>query len=809
MDQLLEKASGIHRQKDRHIRDRLSLPRTQSNKREFREQGCGKNAISGREISARHAGAYAAGEGMVRGLHHPVPQRPVRRASGRWLVWLAAAVLGAPGWAAAAESVLDQAAALQAAGRLDEALDVLRVESREIKRVEGDNSPRLLAVNDLAAAILIDKGSLDTAAALLAKTIATREDLVAAGRTEQGPALGRSLLLLARLETSSKRLPVAANAARRALLLFGSATPLTEADLTRGREAVESTTEAIASLLGDAAEATRSARDEAAAACASLGMFSEAIEQRRKSLDGLLSAGGTEAAVLVGSSERLGGLMLVAGRSEEAIGIIEQVTAAISPARPEEATAMRRLRGELQFAADQLVLAAESFREALELESAVKKPAVVMVASDQLRGLLVALERNPEAGLPEWFDAAVKTLEKPPPTEVSAAIAGLVAASRSQEAIGNSGAAVEPLGRALMLANSPKSADAGRAAEVSARLAAVQLAAGDSPAARKGAERALPAAAAALGPGSAWVGVLRVMLADALAREGEIERAVTLANEAATYGLARPDAEWERRLTAAYDRLAATKGHEDLRERYLAMRARQFGPQHPHSAAAWSGFGVARLAAGDWPAAANCFAGAAAIQQASLGDDHPDTAASIVLLAHAERAAGKGSQAVETATRGLAAWERAAGRDHPGTLWAADVLVAASMQAGDNKGVVDLLERLSGTDALDPVRRASHLARLADLTAAADKARAKRLLAEAMQLPCWQTDADLDPASRRRLAFTAALAAHAYSAVGDPAAAKDSLQRARGLALQAQNPKELLDRVEQLASRGDQPVQHR
>jgi len=262
--------------------------------------------------------------------------------------------------------------------------------------------------------------------------------------------------------------------------------------------------------------------------------------------------------------------------------------------------------------------------------------------------------------------------------------------------------------------------------------------------------------------------------------------------------------------TAAYDRLAAAApppadGQRDLRERYLSARADQFGDRHPHLAAASGLFGAARLAAGDWGKAVDFFSRSLDVARASLGGEHPDVAAGLVLLAHAQRAAGDSERAVKTAEQGLAAWERIAGPDHPGTLSAAEVLVAARMQARQPEGVAELLERLSAADSIDdPARRAAHLVRLAELTAGRDKPRAKTLLQEAMQLPCWQAEAGVDQAGRRRLAFTAALAAHAFTTVGDTAAATDALRRARGLALQAENPKPLLDRVELLATRGDQ-----
>lgn len=748
------------------------------------------------------------------GSRHPCRTGIARTASRRRALLRAALVVAAAAWgwvagafATAAEPALQKAAALRAEGRFDEALEVLRIESREIKAADGDESPRLLPVNDLAAEILLDSGDLKTASVLLDKTIAARRKLVDAGRVEQSSPLGGSLLALARLEMAAKNPPAAVDAARRALILFGGMPDRDAEGIVRSRDALQKAVNALDAMLGSDADATREARDKAATAFVPLGMLTEAIEERKRNLSSLVSKGGVDAEAIREATVQLGQLMMMAGRADEALPIVEQSLGALGPDHPREATALRRLLGDLQLAADKLVLAEGSFALVQEAARTDGKPAPFTEAGDRLRGLLVAARRGGVDRLPDWFEPTVKSMVKPPPSDVPAAIAGLVLASRVQEALANPAAAVESLTRALALASAVKPPDAAQVADLSGRLAAAHLDSGNLPVARKTAEQALAVAERDLGPGDARVGFLRILLADALLRAGETNKAVALTLEALQPGLPRPDEAWEERATAIYDRLAAGAGRNDLREQYVAARAGQFGADHPFVALACRLFGAARLAAGDWPAAVEFVSRALDLQQASLGDEHPEVAASLVLLAHAQYMAGESKRAVETAGRGLAAWERAAGADHPGALSAADVLVAAKVRAGDTAGVVDLLERLCAPDVVrDPADRAGYLVRLADLTAARDRVRAKKFLDEALQLPCWQAAAAASPAIRLRLAFTAALAAHAFRTTGDSAAATEAVQRARQLALLQEDSKAVLDRIEQLAARGEQPA---
>ena len=398
-------------------------------------------------------------------------------------------------------------------------------------------------------------------------------------------------------------------------------------------------------------------------------------------------------------------------------------------------------------------------------------------------------------------------------TSPSSTLPGLVLAATVKQEMGDLAGAAELLGRGLTLANAMKPPDGGLIAEFSGRLAAVQIAAGNAVIARKTAKPALAAAAAErlVGPGSAQAGFLRIALADALARsetqsETQSEtksEASALVTTACGRGLPRPDDTWEAMATKVCDRLASADGTSDLREQYLAARARQFGANHAHVVSACGLFGAARLAAGDWTAAADFFQRALDLD---INHGSPETAANLVLLARACQAAGEPTRALETAQRGLAAWEKVAGADHPGTLEAADALLSAKLQAGDAEGVTELLERLCATDAIDdPTRRAAHLVRLADLTVAQDKRRSQDLLRKAFQLPCWQDGFDGGVAPTQRLAFTAALAAHAATAAGDTTTATQMLQRARRLVMEAEDSTALLERIERVAARGGRP----
>lgn len=718
--------------------------------------------------------------------------------------WLAVILVAGSGLVAGADEVatpLEKAAALRSAGSLEEALDVLRTESREIKRIEGEQSTRLLPINELAADILVDQGKLETAATLLDKSLSAREKLAAGGKAEEQAALAQTLLVVARLRMAEKRFPDAVAAARRALASVARVLGPADERAATARKALQAAVTALDELLGPTDPATIAARTEAAAGFVSSGMLADAIDQRRAILTGVASGPGADADETASARHALCRLLLAAGRGDEAVAIVEKATSD-DPATLGE----RRFLGELQIATDRLIAADATIEAVLEATRSPAIPNSVDGASDRLNQLLIAVRRGRAAGFPDWYEPALKLLVKPQPTDTPAAISALERAGDIALLLGKPAVAIESFTRALGLAETARPPSPAAIAERSARLAAAHLAAGDALAARKKADPALQAADAALGPGDPHVAELRVVLAEACRREDETERAVALAAAALEHGLPRPSQAWEEAVTAIYDRMPPQEGDESWPTRFAAARARQFGDGHPHVGMAWCLFGTARLAAGDWSSAASYLSRAVSLQEAALGDGSPDVAATLTLLAQAERAGGDPKRAAETAARAVAAWERSAGPTDPGTLAAIDVLVAARIEAGESNGVEPLLERLcSAGKSIDPVLRAGHLVRLADITARRDKSKAAAGLEEALALPCW-ADESLTDADRKRLAFTAARAARAYGLIGDQAAGQDALRKARSLALSVDGAKDVLERIEQLAAGGTEPA---
>lgn len=736
--------------------------------------------------------------------------RPVRGGMSRLLrVLLAAAMASAalgpvaPAVETVDRSPLDEAEALRAAGRYDEALDVLRIESREVKQSEGDEAPQLLAINDLAAEILIDMGRLDNAENLLEKTIAAREQ-AAAGRPDEAVGIARSLLSLARLHLVAKRFPEAIEAARRSLSVADQTAGPSSDSVARACDALERIADALDKLLGPADPATLAARRELLAIFGSLGMTDAAIAAQQQIVSGLKARDGGDPTDVLTAASDLAEMLVTAGFPDQAIDMLDGVlsSSASVPDSPAGIDALRSL-ATAQLATDQLILAEATLDGVLKATGAAEGPPTIRFAADRCRRLLVDVRRNNVTNMPDWWEPTLAALRKTPPSESAAGVAGLLAAAAVATRRADLATAAELASRAWSIAQGARSPSARDTADAACHLAAAQLAIGDQAAARKTATTALAAAEKALGPGDARTTTLRMLLASATAAGRDGSQATTLARTALARGLPRPSTDWERMAVGIYDRLAAETGNPALREAFIAARSRQFGEHHPHVGMAWALFGGQRLAAGDWPAAREYLTRAVAIQRLTLGKDDPETAASMALLAHAERAAGDLVAAEQTATSAVAAWEEAAGADHPGTLAALDVLVATLLQAGKPNQSLELLERLCRAESFsDPVRRAGHMVQLAGLIVARDRQGAVARLQAALSLPCWDHPKPGE-ADRIRLAYTAARAAHVYATVGDRAASESAIRRARSLALQAADPASTLAAVDRLASTGE------
>lgn len=727
---------------------------------------------------------------------------------------------------------LAEAAAMRAARKFDAALEVLRNESREIRKIEGEESPKVLLVNDLAAEVLVDQGELEKAEALLGRTIDARKALVTAGQQGHALGLGKNHLALGKIRMAAKATQGAIDSAMESLPLLDKGFGPRSEEVRQGSELLESAVKALDSLLGPKHPVTIEARQRAARQFEALGDFGRGIAQRQQILAGYAAGAGSSGESVAEASEQLARLMAMTGRAGEALAMLQSLPPTPTPPSPSHL----RLVGDIQLAANRFRSADATYASITGSEAARGITSLVVMA-EQLRRLLVDIRRGRPAPLPESFSTALPGLIRSSAAN-EATIDALLVVGDVLVAMDDAPAAISPLTKAVELAGRaeispanratkgparapakapPKPAPGGapkavpvpplsaaaseRLAAAAGRLAAAHLAVGDAAAARQVAEPALAVAAEALGPGHGSTGYLRVVLADALRAAGDTPAATKLAKESLGYGLARPDDRWEESVVAAYDRLAAGDAQDDLRGEYIASRERQFGERHPHVAFASSCFGKARLTAGDWPAAASYFSRSLDLQRAISGNDHPDVAAELALLAHATRAGGNAAEAARIATEAVAAWERRAGANHPGTLAALEVLVSARIQAGIREGVVESLKRLCAAESItDPARRARSLVQLAEVTAKSDKATATTSLHTAMKLPCWETTAVLSPFQRQRLAATAALASRVFNAIGDPVAGKEAVQKAHALVMELSDSIALHERIDTLAA---------
>ena len=702
---------------------------------------------------------------------------------------------------------LERASALRADGKLDEALDVLRAASREVKKASGEDSLQLLPVNELAAAILIDKGDLDTAEPLLSKVIATRQKLVDDGRAVYTPDLISSLMTLVRLQTQAKRFPDAAATAQRALLNQDRALGPDSEEAATIRGTLESVLDSLDDFLGPSDKAAIAARDAAATTFTSLGLLRPAVEQRRKVLAGTRSRGDGAAADSFAAAERLCRLMMAAGLAAEAIPIAEEAVQQAAAAAVPVSPAGPRLVAELQLADGQFINAAASFKSVADSIQATKGSPPLASSGDRLHGLLIDVRRGRVTALPDWFAAELKLLVSATPADRDAAAAGLAIAAEILAARGDHAAAVEQLTRAVAVAGSGKNPSAETVAELSGRLGAALMAAGKPTAALEASKTALANAEKKLGPGDAPVSFLRVMVTDGLRQQGNGDAARKFLSDALSRELPRPDDDREALFVGVVDALAAALPDEPIRDLFIQAREQQFGAgQHRHVGTAWSLFAAARLAAGDWSTATDFLNRALTIYREGLGEEHPEVAATSALLAHAQLAGGDASQAGTTAAGAVDAWERLAGGSHPGTLAAVEVLARARLQAGERAAAEPLFQRLcENSPMFSNVKQADHLVQLAVLVMPRDRGRAEQSLQQAAALPCWLPDADLPPRDQPMMATTAARAAYAFKQLGLAEEAAESLRKARSWASKTATSTELLDRVERLAESGELP----
>jgi len=743
--------------------------------------------------------------GMVALLGPTTPSPPRGESCGRfaWLLLLLLAC-GPLGQAAEPTPSLERAAALRADGKLDEALDVLRTASREVKKTSGEDSPTLLSINELAAAILIDKGDLDTAEPLLTKAVAARQKLVDAGRSIYTPELVSAVMTLARLQADAKRFPDAAATVRRALLIEDRTAGPDSPTAASMRTTLDSVLDSLDDFLGPSDKTAVEARDEAASTLVSLGWLRAAVDQRKKVLAALRSRGNASAESCA-AAERLCRLMMAAGLAAEAIPIADEAAKQAVAALPDSHSA-RRLVGELQLADGRLIDADASFKAVADSIQATKGATPLASSNDRLHHLLVDVRRGRVSELPAWFEAELKMLGSVIPADRDTAAAAVATAADVLAVRGDHAAAAELFARAAALAASAKTPSAATAADLSGRLGAALIAAGKPAAAFDTCKAALAAAEQKLGPGDPTVALLRIVLADVLRHKGEKDAARKMLADALVREVPRPDDDREAVIVGVVDAVATARPDEPIRDLFVQARERQFGVGHRHVGMAWNLFAASRLAAGDWPAAADFLDRALAIELAGLGPDHPDVAATTSLLAYAQLAAGDAARATASATKAVDAWERLAGASHPGTLAAVEVLARARLRSGERAAAESLFERLRDNGPkFSDVKQADHLVSLAMLALPHDRGRAEESLARITDLACWLPEGDVPPQDRPAMAITAARVAYAFKRLDQGGRAAEAVRKARSWASTSENSTALLDQVERVAEAGDLP----
>lgn len=733
--------------------------------------------------------------------HAAPPGRAARGAAA------AAAAAEAPA-VPAHEVALDKARTLRAEGKRDEALDVLRVATREVKKAAGENAPLLLPIYEAAAELLIDTEEFAKAEALLEKALALHRDLLDGGAGGDQAGYGRTLLVEARLHQAEGRLERALAAAKEALLVLDAHAGGTAPDTLRAGEAFQKSVAAFAELLGPDHEATVVARSTAADVEESLGRLREAIALRGTSVAALRTRLGPDAPATRAETARLTRLLLAAGRAADAVESQQATVAAAADAAADAADL--RLLGDLLLAVERFSEAEATYQKALATDRAALGDTHPHTLLDRLAIMRIGLRSGRTEPASEPLLECVGGLLPASAGDVAApeAVAGLLVAADILAGLGDDERARVCGLQAKRAAEAHDGID--EPAQVAALVAAARArTAPPGSAARDALESAVREADERLGAGHPVTHAAVLSLAEAALAAGDVEGAAALVERLLDRGVPRPDAAFEERLVALVDAVAdARQGDDSPRDRLVAVRALQFGDDHPHTGLALALLGGRRFAAGDAPAAAALCRRALTIQEAALGADHPETAATALVLATALAAAKEPADARTAFERALAIWERTAGPRHPVTLATVRGLAGVTLSGGDKAAALPLLERLHAAYAADAegdtIAHARVLARMGLVAAeAGDRDRARAIVAEALALSCWQQPPYADQSMFAGLALTMAEIARVFKTLDDADASTDAVRRARGLATRLASPRETLARIDATLVRPD------
>lgn len=729
--------------------------------------------------------------------------------------------------------ILEQAVRLRGDGKPDEALDLLRKAVRDVKAAGGEESPELTGLYDLATDLLMETEDYEKAEGLLEKAIGLRETLLDAGDDSQLEPLATTWLRLSAVVGEAGRFADSCAAAGHAVKLLDSWLGPDDDSTRVARSAFDAACTRIDDMLGPEHELARAARMERAELELALGRSQDAVAILRTAVDTARATDGSDAAGLRDGARRLTRLLVATGFAAETLAdqehLVAEAEAAEKAARDAEdgrdREAVLRLVTELELLGE-IALAAERFSVAVDaFDRAVDAGRYAMPEDHpdhrllRLRALHArAVRGDPSVGRQVVDSVAHVSGSEDEPNVSRDALRILTAAARVLDVTGDHVAARDCVNRAR-----DAEAYAGDVAAedfIDARAVAgrVHLAMDDPEAAAPPLEEAAAEADRTFGPGHPRTQAIMIDIVRCALAADDVAAAREYAEGLLLREVVCPDPRSEESLVEVFDRLShAAPGDEQavattpegvepsFVSRLIALRDTQFGSTHPRAALIRLLGGDARLAAGDAATALSRFDEALPMIRSAFGDDHPEFAAALMVQARALVGVDRPADAERSLRTSLTIWDAQAGPTHAATRAAVQML-AALLVAGDRTAdALPLVERIrvgleSDADAPD-LERAAVLVQLATLHAKQDgHAAVKQLLAEALDIDCWSPHPAAAEAETEDLALRLADIARLYREAGDATAATATLRQARGLATRLTSPRDVLERIEEIAT---------
>lgn len=713
-------------------------------------------------------------------------------------------------------AALEKAAALRKEGKLEEALEVLRVATRDVKKRRGVGHAELLPIYDAAGEILVETDPKAKAESLYEKSIAIRERLKKERRLPDEAALGRTWYLLARVQLAAAKVEDALESATKAVRILDVARGPTHDETLAAWDVAARAVATCEDLLGPDDPASRRAREGFSSLNEACGRFAEAIESRRTMLAALEKRHGPDSPESIEEVTRLNRLLLDSGRAGEAIAAQERLAAGESNEREAAETRLAALRllADLHLAAEQFTAATDACERALAVSESLHTRGDPEIRLDRIAAIAIEARRG------RGPDPSVIADVVAGPEEEKIVPALVQALARAAAVLLERGDVEDARVFALRAIDCE---GAWKGIPVTARfehrlLLGRSLLALKNPEAKDVLGTAAAEARSTLGPGAALTSLLELALAECEPGEDDDgnplpDLAVTTVRRILERGLPRRDFAQEldiaRGLAAVVARTASLQGNANdpppatLWDAWIASRARQFGEEHGVTATAKLLAGGTRLAARDPKAALPLLRAGAATLEKRLGNDHPDVGGALLLVGLCERAAGDDA-AERSLERALSIWTKVAGDDNAAAAAAAHALAMTKVAAGRTVEAIPLLERVQAAyqkyGQNDAWRTAEVIVPLAvAYLERKDKERALAVAVAAAKLDCWQPRG-LHASDLEQRALTLASLAGVLRSVGEEDAGTDAQRRARGLATRLDNPRPVLAEVDRRAT---------